>query len=65
MGHDFFDDWRHLVDSVFVDWNYDGEVFRPAVADLTFGDDLVKGSYAIPEDAGAILAEVFEVDVQV
>lgn len=71
LSHDFFEDWRHLADSVFIDWNYDGEVFRPSVADVPTGDDLVEGSYPIPEDAGAIrikivdvLSEAFEADAQ-
>ena len=72
MGHDFFKDWRHLADSVFIDWNYDGEVFRPSIVDMTAGDDLVEGNYLVPEDADAIrvrvidaLFEAFEVDTQV
>ena len=71
VGHDFFEDWRHLADSVFVDWNYDGEVFRPSVADVPTGDDLVEGSYPISEDVDVIrikivdvLSEAFEVDAQ-
>ena len=71
VGSDFFDDWRHLADSVYVDWNYDGEAFQPSVADIPAGDDLVKGSYSVPEDAGAIrirvvdvLSEAFDVDTQ-
>ena len=62
---------RHLVDSVFIDWNYDGEVFRPSVVDMPSGYDLVEGSYSIPGDAGSIrikivdvLSEAFEVGVQ-
>lgn len=72
LAHDFFEDWRHLADSVFVDWNYDGKVFRPSVADVPVGDDLVESSYSIPEDARTIhikivdvLSDAFEVDVQV
>ena len=60
---------RKLADSVFIDWSYDGKVFRPSVADVPTGDDLVEGSYPIPEGAGAIrikivdvLSEAFEVD---
>jgi site-specific DNA-methyltransferase (adenine-specific)/adenine-specific DNA-methyltransferase len=56
---------------VFIDWNYDGEVFRPSVADLATGDDLVKGSYSIPKGADAIrikivdlLFDAFKVDTQ-
>ena len=72
LGNDFFKDWRHLCDSVFIDWNYDGEVFRPSVADMPVGEDLVEGSYSIPEDAGVIrvrvidvLSEAFEADTRV
>ena len=71
VGPDFFDDWRHLAGSVYVDWNYDGEVFRPSVADIPAGDTLVKGSYSVPKDAGPIririvdvLSEAFDVDAQ-
>lgn len=71
VGHDFFDDWRHLADSVYVDWHYDGKVFRPSVADVPAGDALVKGGYSVPEDAGAIririvdvLSEAFDVGAQ-
>lgn len=71
LTHDFFENWRHLVDSVFVDWNYDGKVFRPSVADVPVGDDLVEGSYPISEGAGAIRVKIvdvpsdaFEVDVR-
>lgn len=71
VGHDFFDDWRHLADSVYVDWHYDGKVFRPSVADLPAGDALVKGGYSVPEDAGVIririvdvLSEAFDVGAQ-
>jgi hypothetical protein len=72
VRQDFFKDWRHLADSIFIDWNYDGKVFRPSVADMPAGDELVEGQYAIPEDADSIrvrvvdvLCEAFEADARV
>ncbi len=65
------EDWRELVESVMVDWNYDGAVLEPAVVDLPDKNELVKGEYEIPEDAGTImvkitdlLSESLEVEVQ-
>jgi site-specific DNA-methyltransferase (adenine-specific)/adenine-specific DNA-methyltransferase len=65
------DDWRELVESVMVDWNYDGAVLEPAVIDLPGKDELVSGEYDIPEDAGTIrvkitdlLSESLEVEVK-
>lgn len=64
-------DWRELVESVMIDWNYDGAVLQPAVLDIPEGDALVAGQYAIPDDAGTIrikitdlLSESLEVEVQ-
>jgi len=64
------EDWRELVESVMVDWNYDGAVLEPALVDLPGKDELVSGEYAIPEDAGTIrvkitdlLSESLEVEV--
>ena len=63
-------DWRELVESVMVDWNYDGAVLQPAEVDLPGKNELVKGSYKIPEDAGTIrvkitdlLSESLEIEV--
>lgn len=65
------EDWRELVESVMVDWNYDGAVLEPAVVDLPDKNELVKGEYEIPEEAGTImvkitdlLSESLEVEVQ-
>jgi site-specific DNA-methyltransferase (adenine-specific)/adenine-specific DNA-methyltransferase len=65
------DDWRELVESVMIDWNYNGTVFKPAVVDVPEKNELVAGSYNVPEDAGTIrvkitdlLSESLEVEVQ-
>lgn len=64
------EDWRELVESVMVDWNYDGAVLEPAIVDLPGKNELVSGEYDIPEDAGTIrvkitdlLSESLEVEV--
>ena len=64
------DDWRELVESVMIDWNYDGSVFEPTVVDVPGKNELVQGKYKVPEDAGTIkvkitdlLSESLEVEV--
>lgn len=51
-------DWRELVESVMVDWNYDGAVLTPALVDIPDRDELVKGVYSVPEDAGTIRVKI-------
>lgn len=52
------EDWRQLVESVFIDWNYDGETMRPSVTDIPGKDELVTGSYEIPKDATRIMVKI-------
>ena len=54
-------DWRELVEGVLIDWNYDGAVLQPTVVDLPEKNDVVKGSYAIPNDAGTIRVKITDV----
>jgi site-specific DNA-methyltransferase (adenine-specific)/adenine-specific DNA-methyltransferase len=63
-------DWRELVESIMIDWNYDGAVLQPAVIDVPEGSGLVKGKYSVPQDAGTIrvkitdlLSESLEIEV--
>lgn len=51
-------EWRELVDSIKIDFNYDGAVFTPSVIDVPEGKDMVKGSYKIPADAGTIKVKI-------
>jgi site-specific DNA-methyltransferase (adenine-specific)/adenine-specific DNA-methyltransferase len=51
-------EWRELVDSVMVDWNFDGAVLQPAVVDVPEGDNLVSGRYKVPTDAGTIRVKI-------
>lgn len=51
-------DWKELVESVLIDWNYDGAVLQPTVLDIPGKDDLVKGTYLVPDDAGTIRVKI-------
>ena len=70
MQKEEVEDWRQLVESVFIDWNYDGKVMRPDVCDIANKTDLVSGEYQIPASATSIkikitdlLSESIEVEV--
>ena len=70
MQKESVEDWKQLVESIFIDWNYDGEAMRPIVCDVPAKDELVKGVYEIPSDATSIkikitdlLSESLEVEV--
>lgn len=52
------DDWRELVESVMIDFNYDGAVLEPSVVDIPEGKDLVSGTYPVPEGAGTIRVKI-------
>lgn len=51
-------DWRELVESVLIDWNYDGAVLTPSVVDVPGDDEIVSGSYPIPKEAGTIRVKI-------
>ena len=55
------EDWRQLVESVMVDFNYDGAVLQPTVQDIPEKNDMVKGEYVIPPDAGTIRVKITDV----
>ena len=70
LQKEYVEDWRQLVDSIMVDWNYDGVVMQPTIIDIPGKNEMVKGIYDIPEDAGTIkvkitdlLSESLEVEV--
>lgn len=70
LQKEYVEDWRQLVESIMIDWNYDGVVMQPAVTDIPLKNELVTGIYDIPEDAGKIkikitdlLSESLEVEV--
>ena len=51
-------DWRELVESVMIDWNYDGAVLTPSIVDVPSDDKIVSGSYTIAEGAGTIRVKI-------
>lgn len=71
LQKEFVEDWRQLVDSIMIDWNYDGVVMQPSVTDIPGKNEMVKGIYDIPEGSGTIkvkitdlLSESLEVEVR-
>ena len=65
------EDWRQLVDSIMVDYNYDGTTLNPQIIDIPDKNDLVKGKYNIPANHGKIkvkitdlLSESLEIEVE-
>jgi DNA modification methylase len=70
LQKEYVEDWRQLVESIMIDWNYDGVVMQPSVTDIPGKRDMVSGVYDIPSDAGSIkvkitdmLSESLEVEV--
>lgn len=55
------DDWRQLVDSIAIDFNFDGVVMEPSVVDNPEKSEIVEGIYDIPADAGTIKVKITDV----
>lgn len=51
-------EWRQLVDSIMVDYNYDGNILNPQIIDIPEKNDLVKGEYKIPSDHGVVRVKI-------
>lgn len=65
------DNWKQLVDSIMIDYNYDGETLNPQIIDIPDKNELVKGKYDIPSNHGRIkikitdlLSESLELEVK-
>ncbi len=54
-------DWRTLVESVMIDWNYDGAILQPAIVDIPDDDALVAGQYPVPNEAGTIRVKITDI----
>lgn len=70
LQKEYVEDWKQLVESIMIDWNYDGVIMQPAVTDVPDKKEFVAGVYDIPEYAGTIkvkitdlLSESLEVEV--
>jgi len=58
LQKEYVEDWRELVESIMIDWNYDGAILQPAVIDVPDNNKLVVGHYSIPADAGTIRVKI-------
>jgi len=58
MQKESVEDWRQLVESIYIDWNYDGQTMRPTICDIPEKDELVSGIYKIPDSAGKIKIKI-------
>ncbi|MDD8984257.1 hypothetical protein LAY52_08440 [Escherichia coli] len=51
-------EWREMVESIMIDWNYDGAVIEPVVIDIPENNEFVAGEYEIPEGASNIKIKI-------
>lgn len=58
LQKEYVEEWRQLVESVMIDWNYDGVVIQPSITDVPDENDYVLGIYDIPDDAGTIKVKI-------
>lgn len=58
LQKEYVDDWRQLVESIMIDWNYDGVVLQPSVTDIPGKKEMVGGVYVIPKNAGTIKVKI-------
>lgn len=72
MQKEYVEDWKQMVESVMIDWYYDGAVMEPKLIDIAEKNDLVKGVYEIPGDASNIkikitdlLSETYEKEIKI
>lgn len=71
MRKESVEEWRELVDSIVIDFDYNGEVMQPQVVDAPEKNEMVEGRYKIPKEHGKIkvkitdlLSEILEVEVE-
>lgn len=58
LQKEYVEDWRQLVESIMIDWNYDGVVMQPTITDVPGKNEMVLGIYDIPKDAGTIKVKI-------
>ena len=70
LQKEYVDNWKQLVESIMIDWNYDGVVMEPTTIDIAPKNGFVEGVYTVPADAGRIkvkitdlLSESLEIEV--
>ena len=65
------ENYKQLVDSILIDYNYDGLTLKPQITDIPEKNAFIKGEYEIPSNHGKIkikitdlLSESFEMEVK-
>lgn len=51
-------EWREMVESIMIDWNYDGAVMEPTLIDIPEKNEFVIGEYDIPDGATNIKIKI-------
>ncbi len=72
LQKEYVEDWKQMVESIMIDWNYDGAVMEPKMIDIAEKNDLVNGEYEIPDNATNIkikitdlLSETYEREIKI
>lgn len=72
LQKEYVEDWKQMVESIMIDWNYDGAIMEPKEIDIAEKNGLVKGIYEIPENSKCIkikitdlLSETFEKEIKI
>lgn len=55
------EDWKQMVESVYIDWDFNGDVMKPGVCDIPEKEEYVVGEYKIPENAGRIKIKITDI----
>ena len=61
LQKEFVSNWRVLVESVMIDFNFDGAIMQPSITDVPDKKSIVAGVYDIPENAGTIRIKITDV----
>lgn len=54
-------EWRELVESIVIDWNFDGAAMEPSIIDMPSKLEFVKGAYDVPAGAGTIKIKIIDI----
>lgn len=72
LQKEYVENWKQMVESIMIDWNYDGAIMEPKEIDIAEKNGLVKGIYEIPENSKCIkikitdlLSETFEKEIKI
>ena len=53
--------WKEYTDSVMIDFDYDGKLFKPTLVDMPDKGDFVKGNYPIPDATNRIKVKITDI----